>query len=114
MNLAKSAVTIQQNDEKYLHKIESQKRKAEYKQSSKRYRTILTGLEKGTIKLNLDKNDHLQRLYREGLGHSKQYGSLKMKASTDLTDLGAERVTLDIFSSVGNIAPAPKYDPTIP
>jgi len=55
---------ISQNEEKYQHKRDTLQRKSEYKKLSKRYRTILNGLQNGSVTLKDNKNDPVHRLYK--------------------------------------------------
>mgnify|MGYP001807311872 CR=1 FL=1 len=59
-----SAEKIKDADKKYLHKQESMQRKKEAVKMSRRYRTILSGLQDGKISLKQNKNDHLYKLYQ--------------------------------------------------
>ena len=108
-----SAEKIKHNEDKFIHKEESLKRKTEYKKLSKRYSTILNGLQKGTVTLKHSPSDPVMNLYKQGINKFKEPKPIVLKTPKDL-DIVGERMTMDIFWSVGRISAPPKFDRAYP
>ncbi|CDW87232.1 iq calmodulin-binding motif family protein [Stylonychia lemnae] len=110
-----SADKIKINDDKMEDKRLSVTRKKEYRKLSKRYRTILGGLQNGNISLKQNKNDPLLKLYHQGVHNFKEPLPLHMNSQKDQNDFVSLRMALDQFSSAnGRVQVAPKYDQKVP